>query len=85
MICLFRDGAQGQMSQGCLWIKADRLSPCDNRLVRIDDETEREQRLIARGILVPPKKKLRSPLPPPAGNVSDQVMERLWREEREGR
>jgi prevent-host-death family protein len=49
------------------------------------DHSEREQRLIARGALVPAKKKQRSRLPPPAGNVSDEVMERIWREEREGR
>jgi hypothetical protein len=51
----------------------------------VDNEAERERRLIARGVLVPPKKKQRSPLPSPAGNVSDEVMERVWREEREGR
>ena len=57
-----------------------RIIPCSTV-----DESEREQRLIARGVLVPPKKKRRSPLPPPAGNVSDEVMERIWREEREDR
>jgi prevent-host-death family protein len=55
-----------------------RIIPCS-----AEDESERERRLIARGVLVPPKKKQRSPLPPPAGNVSDEVMERLWREERD--
>jgi len=55
-----------------------RIVPCS-----VDDEPERERRLIARGILVPAKKKQRSPLPPPAGNVSDEVMERIWREERD--
>ncbi|MGA2416421.1 MAG: type II toxin-antitoxin system prevent-host-death family antitoxin [Candidatus Sulfotelmatobacter sp.] len=55
-----------------------RIVPCS-----LDDEPERERRLIARGILVPPKKKRRSPLPSPAGNVSDEVMERIWREERD--
>jgi prevent-host-death family protein len=57
-----------------------RIIPCST-----DDEPERERRLIARGVLVPPKKKQRSRLPPPAGNVSDEVMERIWREEREDR
>jgi prevent-host-death family protein len=57
-----------------------RILPCS-----VDDEPERERRLIARGVLVPPKRKQRSTLPPPAGNVSDEVMERIWREEREGR
>ena len=57
-----------------------RIIPCSTV-----DESERERRLIARGVLVPAKKKQRSTLPPPAGNVSDEVMERIWREEREGR
>jgi len=55
-----------------------RIIPCP-----VEDESERERRLIARGVLVPPKKKQRSRLPPPAGNVSDEVMERIWREERD--
>jgi len=52
-----------------------------------DDEPERERRLIARGVLAPPKKKRRSRVswPDPPGNISDEVMERLWQEEREGR
>jgi antitoxin (DNA-binding transcriptional repressor) of toxin-antitoxin stability system len=57
-----------------------RIVPCE-----LDDQTARARRLIVRGLLVPPKKKRRSPLPPPAGNVSDEVMERIWREERENR
>lgn len=57
-----------------------RIVPCS-----ADDAPERERRLIARGILVPPKKKRRPSLPAPAGNVSDEVMERIWREERENR
>jgi prevent-host-death family protein len=55
-----------------------RIVPCS-----VEDQSERERRLIARGVLVPPKKKQRSSLPPPAGNVSDEVMERIWREERD--
>ena len=55
-----------------------RIVPCS-----AEDEPERERRLISRGILVPPKKKRRSPLPSPAGNVSDEVMEKIWREERD--
>ena len=57
-----------------------RIIPC-----RPEDHPDRERRLIARGILVPPKKRRRSPLPAPAGNVPDEVMERIWREERENR
>lgn len=52
-----------------------------------DDEPERERRLIARGILTPPRKKRSLPdsWPDPPGNISDEVMEQLWREEREDR
>lgn len=59
-----------------------RIIPCSTV-----NESERERRLIARGVLVPPKKKLRSPIswPDPPGNVSDEVMEQIWQEEREGR
>jgi prevent-host-death family protein len=59
-----------------------RIIPCPT-----DDEPERERRLIARGILTPPLKKQRSPVswPNPPGNISDEVMEKLWQEEREDR
>ncbi len=57
-----------------------RIVPC-----QLQDHSERERRLIARGVLVPPKKKRKGRLPPPAGRVSDEVMEQIWREEREGR
>lgn len=55
--------------------------------VRPEDYTEGERRLVARGVLVPPRKR-RSRFrqwPEPPGNVSDEVMEQVWREEREGR
>jgi prevent-host-death family protein len=57
-----------------------RIIPCS-----AEDESERVRRLIARGVLLPPRKKRRSSLPAPAGNVSDEAMERIWREERENR
>jgi prevent-host-death family protein len=59
-----------------------RIIPCS-----ADDEPERERRLIARGIMTPPLKKRSLPdsWPDPPGNISDEVMEKLWREEREGR
>jgi antitoxin (DNA-binding transcriptional repressor) of toxin-antitoxin stability system len=59
-----------------------RLVPC-----QLQDQSERERRLIARGVLLPPKKKLKGPItwPTPPGNVPDEVMEKIWREEREGR
>jgi prevent-host-death family protein len=59
-----------------------RIVPCV-----LEHQSERERRLIARGVLTPPLKKQRSPVswPDPPGNISDEVMERLWQEEREGR
>ena len=59
-----------------------RIVPC-----QLEDHSEREQRLIARGVLVPPKKKRKRPFkwPAPPGNGPDEVMEQIWREEREGR
>ncbi len=55
--------------------------------ILLETYTEGEQRLIACGVLEPPLKKrpalIRWPEPP--GNVSDEVMEQVWREEREGR
>jgi len=37
--------------------------------------------------MTPPLRKRSSPvsLPAPPGNISDEVMEKLWQEEREGR
>jgi prevent-host-death family protein len=54
--------------------------------IRLEDQTAQEQRLVARGVLTPPlKKRARSRRwPDPPGNVSAEVMERVWREEREG-
>jgi len=55
--------------------------------VRLEDRSGRERRLIARGILTPPLKK-RSPSaswPEPPGKVSDEVMEQVWRKERQDR
>jgi len=55
--------------------------------VWLEDQPEREQRLVARGVLAPPlKKRPRSrSWPKPPGNVSDKAIEQVWREEREGR
>jgi len=55
--------------------------------VRLEDQSEREQRLVARGVLTPPLKKRPASVawPGPPGNVSDEVMEQVWREERESR
>ena len=59
-----------------------RIVPC-----RMNDHSEQEQRLVARGVLTPPLKRRRSPvsLPDPPGDISDDVMEQVWREERQGR
>ena len=57
-----------------------RLVPC-----HVQDLSKQEKRLVARGVLTPSLKKRRSPCswPHPPGNVSDEVMEQLWRDERE--
>ena len=59
-----------------------RIVPC-----LLEDTPARERALIARGILTPPLKRRSSskPWPNPPGNVSDEVMEQVWREEREDR
>lgn len=57
-----------------------RIVPCG-----LDNRSAQEQRLVARGVLVPPLKKKPSSWPEPPGDVSDKVIERVWREEREGR
>ena len=59
-----------------------RIVPC-----RLEDHADQEKQLIARGVLTPPLRKRRpsDPLPEPPGNVSDEVMAQVWREEREGR
>ena len=59
-----------------------RIIPCD-----VGDFSEQEQRLIARGVMVPPLKKRAASeqWPTPPGNVPDEVMEQVLREEREDR
>ncbi|MGA7851305.1 MAG: type II toxin-antitoxin system prevent-host-death family antitoxin [Terriglobales bacterium] len=59
-----------------------RIVPC-----HLEDRSEQERRLIARGVLTPPLKR-RSPSaswPKPPGNVSDKAIAQVWREERERR
>lgn len=52
--------------------------------LRLAERSEQERRLVARGVLAPPAKKRRSSVswPEPPGNICDDVMEQLWREER---
>ena len=59
-----------------------RIVPCG-----LVDRSEQEQRLMARGVLMPPLQRRNSAIswPQPPGDVSDEVMEQLWREERQGR
>jgi prevent-host-death family protein len=59
-----------------------RIVPC-----RLDDDSEQEQRLVARGVLTPPLKQRHSSVswPVPPGNVSDKIMEQVWRKERNDR
>ena len=55
--------------------------------VKLDAHSGREQRLVARGVLVPPLKKRSASgtWPEPPGNVSDKAIKQIWRDEREGR
>jgi len=55
--------------------------------VRLDGFSEQERRLIARGAMTPPlrRRKASDRLPEPVGNVPDEVMEEIWRQEREDR
>lgn len=59
-----------------------RIVPC-----RLNNQSEQEQRLVARGVLMPPLNRRPSTVsvPEPPGDVSDDVMEQVWREERRGR
>jgi prevent-host-death family protein len=59
-----------------------RIVPC-----LLDDQPERERQLIARGVLTPPLRKRGASVswPEPPGKVPDEVMEQIWREERENR
>ena len=68
----------------------DRNTPVA-RLVSIHSETqedERRRRLIAKGIITPPKmprvEGQEWPLPP-GPMISQEVMDQVWREERDGR
>lgn len=55
--------------------------------VKLDDQSGQERRLVTRGVLVPPLKKrpTSAAWPEPPGNVSDKIMNQVWRDERDGR
>jgi len=59
-----------------------RIVPCC-----LEGPSEQEQRLVARGLVMPPLKKWPSSVSwrEPPGNVSDELMEQVWREERKSR
>jgi prevent-host-death family protein len=59
-----------------------RIVPC-----HLEGHSEQERRLVARGVLTPPLHKRPASVtwPDPPGNVSDKVMEQVWRKERESR
>lgn len=53
---------------------------------RQEDHGEPERELIAGGVLVPPvERRSAAAWPQPPGNIRDEVVSRLWHEEREGR
>ncbi|HTR23179.1 MAG TPA: type II toxin-antitoxin system prevent-host-death family antitoxin [Terriglobales bacterium] len=74
--------------QGEEVIVCDRNKPVA-RIVPVvtEDRTAHEKKLIASGALVPPRRRkaVNEEWPEPPGNVSDEAMERIWHEEREGR
>jgi prevent-host-death family protein len=55
--------------------------------IRAAEFSEQERRLIARGIMTPPlrRRKGSDKWPEPPGDVPDEVMREIWRQEREGR
>jgi prevent-host-death family protein len=59
-----------------------RIVPCN-----LDDRSEQERRLVARGVLTPPLKKRSGSAawPEPPGNASDKTVKEVLRAERESR
>jgi prevent-host-death family protein len=58
-----------------------RIVPC-----RLADVPQQERRLVARGVLTPPlEQRPARRMAAPPGDVSDEVIEQVWQEEREGR
>ena len=58
-----------------------RIIPCSS-----NDYVEQQQRLVARGTLVPPRRNAKiAAWPTPPGNVADEAIELVWQQEREDR
>jgi prevent-host-death family protein len=59
-----------------------RIVPC-----HLEDRSQQERRLVARGVLTPPLKKRSASAswPEPPGNISDRAMEEVLRKDRESR
>jgi len=59
-----------------------RIVPC-----HLEEHSQQEQRLVANGVLALPLDKRSASVswPEPPGDVPDEVIQEVWREEREGR
>ncbi|MGH9617073.1 MAG: type II toxin-antitoxin system Phd/YefM family antitoxin [Acidobacteriaceae bacterium] len=60
-----------------------RIVPCDS-----ENRSAQQSRLVARGILAPPRRKYSrsaASWPVPPGKVSNEAMEQVWRQERDVR
>jgi prevent-host-death family protein len=72
--------------QGEEVVVCDRREPVARIVpVSLEDRSAQERRLMANGVLTPPLKMAPHSWPEPPGNVSDEVMQQIWREEREHR
>jgi len=86
---------KARLSAHLRWVRqGEEILVCDRQQpvarivpIRLADRSGQEQRLVARGVLRAPLKRRAGSRswPQPPGNVSDEVMEQLWREERESR
>jgi prevent-host-death family protein len=57
-----------------------RIVPC-----RLEGHSRQAQRLVASGVMTLPLDKRPASWPDPPGDVSDEVIEQIWREERQDR
>lgn len=87
-------GLKAQLSEHLQRVRAgEEVLICDRNKpvarivpIRLDDYSSQERELVARGVLAPSRKKQPASVdwPEPPGNISKEVMEQVWREEREG-